>query len=101
MRTMMSKGYITGIVAAVLAFMSVPALAMNNWSVQAPATEHQSETLKKLPDQAEEAFTSSKKKATFVAEPLNDDMQLPATIHQEETIAGYDDAREDDTIRVN
>lgn len=97
----MSKGYITAIVATGLAFMSAPALAMNKLEVQAPATVHQSETLKKIPDQAEEAFTSSKKKAAFVTEPLNNDKQAPATIHQEEVIADYDDARDDDKKRVN
>lgn len=101
MRTLMNKSYITAIVAAGLALVSAPALAKTNMEVQAPATVHQAETLKKIPDWAENTFASSKKKAAGITEQLNDDMNVPATIHQEEAIAGYDDAREDDTERVN
>ena len=101
MHILTSKSYITAIVATALAFMSAPALAMNNMEVQAPSTVHQAETLKQIPDQGEQAFTSSKKKAAFVNEPLNNDKQIPATIHQEEAIAGYDDARDEGTSRVN
>lgn len=102
MRNIMSKTYFTAIVLAGLGLASTPVMAKSNPEVYAPATEHQSETLKKVPDQAEESFTSSKKKAVFTAEPINNDRNVPATIHQEQAIAGYDDdSKEDDSKQVH
>lgn len=101
MNALLNKGTITAAILAGSAIAGTPALAKMSSAVQAPATVHQAETLKKVPNQAEDAFTSSKKKAAGVTEQLNNDLNLPATIHQEETIAGYDDDREDDTERVN
>jgi len=101
MTTRINKGYITAIIMTGSVLAGTPALAKMDPQAQLPATVHQAETLKKVSDQAEGAFTSSKKKAAGVTEPLNDDRNVPATIHQEEAIAGYDDARDASTDRIN
>lgn len=84
MRTLANKGYLTATLLSCLPLVAAPVLA--NTEVWAPATEHQAETLKKLPDEGEEAFTNSKKKAVGTTEKLNDDKSFPATVHQEEAM---------------
>lgn len=84
MRILVNKGYLAAALLSCLPLVATPVLA--NTEVWAPATEHQAETLKKLPDEGEEAFTSSKKKAAGTTEELNDDKYFPATVHQEETM---------------
>ncbi len=89
---MIRKICLTSVLTAALSFVGFPVMAEDTADAPAPATEHQSETLKEDKG-GERAEGNTKKGATGDKEKK--DQVPPATEHQEEALKGVEESDED------
>lgn len=96
LKVMIRKICLTSVMTAALSFVGFPIMAEDTADAPAPATEHQSETLKE--EKGGQRAEGSSKKGVVGDKETKDELP-PATEHQEEALKGVEESDEDSQQR--